>query len=265
VEISGTRALVTGATGGIGQAIARALHAGGAHVLVTGRRTDVLETLAADLGDRIEVIAADLSSTGAARDLAERAGRVDVVVANAAVPGSGRVDDYSPEEIDRAIDVNLRAPMQLARAVVPGMIERGSGRLVFVASISGKASFGGSGVYSATKFGVRGFAFGLREDLRGSGVGVTTVFPGFITDAGMFADTGIRLPAGSGGRKAGDVAAAVLKGIRRNRAEIDVAALPQRSGGWLWPLAPSFVAAITRRAGGDKIAAKMSDAQRAKR
>ncbi|MFL5885875.1 MAG: SDR family NAD(P)-dependent oxidoreductase [Thermoleophilaceae bacterium] len=265
MEIEGSRALVTGATGGIGQAIARELHQRGAHVVLTGRRTEVLEKLAGELGERADVVATDLSSTAAAQDLATGGGRVDILVANAAVPGSGTVDDYSPEEIDRAIDVNLRAPMQLARALMPGMVERGSGHFVFVASISGKAALGGSAVYSATKFGVRGFAFGLREDLRATGVGVTTVFPGFIGDAGMFAETGIKLPAGSGTRTAGDVAAAVIKGVERNKAEIDVASLPQRTGGWLWPLAPSFVAALTRRAGGDKLAEKMSEAQRAKR
>jgi uncharacterized protein len=265
VEIDGRRALVTGATGGIGQAIARALHARGAHVVVTGRRAEVLEELARELGERVEPIPADLSSTEDAQDLASRAGQVDILVANAAKPGSGRVDDYSPEEIDSALDVNLRAPMQLARALVPDMVERGAGHLVFVSSISGKVALGGSAVYSATKFGVRGFAFGLRQDLLGTGVGVTTVFPGFIRDAGMFADTGLSLPPGSGTRTAGDVAAAVVKGIERDRAEIDVAAFSQRSGGWLWPLAPSLIAAVSRRAGAQDLAERMSDAQRAKR
>lgn len=265
MQIAGRRALVTGATGGIGQAIARALHERGAHVVVTGRRGEVLEELVAELGERAEAVVADLSSTEAARELGGRVGRVDILVANAAKPGSGRVDDYSPEEIDGAIDVNLRAPMQLARALAPGMVERGAGHLVFVSSISGKVALGSTAVYSATKFGVRGFAFGLRQDLLGSGVGVTTVFPGFISDAGMFAETGLKLPAGSGSRTAGDVAAAVVKGVERDRAEIDVAALPQRSGGWLWPLAPSLVAALARRGGAERLAERMSDAQRAKR
>ena len=265
VQIAGHRALVTGATGGIGQAIAKALHARGAHVVVTGRRAEVLEQLAAELGERVDVVAADLSSTQSARDLADRVAPMDILVANAAKPGSGRVDDYSPDEMDAAIDVNLRAPMQLARALVSAMVERGGGHLVFVSSISGKVALGGSGVYSATKFGIRGFAFGLRQDLLGTGVGVTTVFPGFISDAGMFADTGLGLPRGSGSRSAGDVAAAVVKGIERDRAEIDVAALPQRSGGWLWPLAPSLVAAMSRRAGADRLAEQMSEAQRSKR
>ena len=265
MEIAGRKALVTGATGGIGQAIARALHERGAHVVLTGRRVDVLEAIAEELGDRVEVVPADLSSAQAVRDLVERAGEVDVLVANAALPGSGEVVEYSPEEIDRTIDVNLRAPMQLARALVPGMIERGSGHLVFVSSMSGKVSLGGGAIYSATKFGVRAFAFGLRDDLRGTGVGATTVFPGFISEAGMWAETGLDLPPGVKMRTPEQVAAAVAKGIERDRAEIDVAPLSLRSGGWIWPIAPNFVARATRLAGGRRFAREMAEAQRPKR
>src|SRR3954451_10132201 len=107
VDLNGARALVTGATGGIGHAIARALHERGAHVLITGRRREVLDELAGELGDRVESLPADLCSADAVRDLVERAGRVDVLVANAALPGSGDLDSYTAEEIDRAIDVNL--------------------------------------------------------------------------------------------------------------------------------------------------------------
>src|SRR3954447_10665646 len=265
VEIAGRRALVTGATGGIGHAIAGALHARGAHVVVTGRRSEILESLAAELGDRVDVVAADLSSAADVRDLVERAGQIDVLVANAALPGSGHVLEYSPDEIDRAVDVNLRAPMQLARALAPGMVERGGGHLVFVSSISGKVALAGTGVYSATKFGMRAFAFALRDDLRGTGVSATTVFPGFISDAGMWAETGLDLPPGVGMRKPEQVAAAVVKGIERDRAEIDVAPLSLRGGGWIWPLAPSFVAWATRLAGGRRFTRDMAEAQREKR
>src|SRR4051812_3357856 len=118
-ELSGARALVTGATGGIGDAIARALHGRGAHVLVTGRRKEVLDSLASDLGERVESLPADLCNADDVRGLVDRAGRVDVLVANAALPGSGSLDSYSSDQIDRALDVNLRAPMQLARALAP--------------------------------------------------------------------------------------------------------------------------------------------------
>ena len=85
--------------------------------------------------------------------------------------------------------MNLRAPVQLARALLPGMRERGSGHLVFISSLSGKMASAGASIYNATKFGLRGFGFALNEELRGTGVGSTTVFPGFIRDAGMFADS----------------------------------------------------------------------------
>src|SRR5215213_6334516 len=117
-DLNGARVLLTGATGGIGNAIARGLHARGAHVLATGRRREALDELAGSLGDRLDPLVADLADRAAVDHLVERAGRVDVLVANAALPGSGKLDSYSPEEIDRALDVNLRAPVQLARALL---------------------------------------------------------------------------------------------------------------------------------------------------
>ena len=142
------------------------------------------------------MLALDLAEPGAALTLAERAGSVDALVANAALPASGSVEDFTHEQIDRAIDVNLRAPIQLTRALLPGMIERGHGHLLYVSSLSGKVASIRSCIYSATKFGLRGFASGVREDLHGTGVGVTVVFPSFIADVGMYAETGVKLPRG---------------------------------------------------------------------
>ena len=264
-ELSGARALVTGATGGIGGAISRALHARGAHVLVSGRRREVLDSLAGDLGERAEPVVADLSSADDVRSLVDRAGRLDVLVANAALPGSGRLDSYSPDEIDRALDVNLRAPIQLARAVAPAMVERGSGHIVFVSSLSGKVANAHATIYNATKFGMRGFGFALHDELRGTGVGVTTVFPGFIADAGMFAESGVKLPPGVGTRRPDQVADAVIKGIERNRAEIDVAPVSLRVGGWLFGASPTLVSAMARRMGGAKVGEQLGEGQREKR
>src|SRR4029079_14662770 len=115
--------------------------------------------------------------------------RIDVLVANAALPASGRLDSFTEEEIDRALDVNLRAPMHLARVLKPHMTGRGFGHLVFISSLSGKMAGAGASVYNATKFGLRGFSFALNEELRGTGVGATTVFPGFIRDDGRVAAT----------------------------------------------------------------------------
>ena len=119
-----------------------------------------------------------------------------MVVANAALPATGVLTELGQDEIDRILEVNLRAPITLARAIAPGMIERGRGHLVFVSSLAGKATSPASSMYSATKFGLRGFALALRMDLAPNGVGVSVVLPGFIRDAGMFADANDRAPEG---------------------------------------------------------------------
>jgi short-subunit dehydrogenase len=265
VTLSGSRALVTGASGGIGTAIAKALHAHGATVIVTARREDVLEELRAELGDRVEPLVADLADREAVAALPGRAGRVDVLVANAALPASGTYDDFSDDEVDRALDVNLRAPIHLARALAGPMVERGSGQLVFISSLSGKTASGGGSLYSATKFGMRGYALGMREDLVGTGVGVTTVFPGFIRDAGMFHESNTKLPPGVGTKTPDEVAQGVVRGIERNRAEVDVAPVGLRLGAIAGGVAPAASAAIQRKLGGAKVASQMAAGQRDKR
>ena len=260
MNLDSRRVLVTGATGGLGHAIARALAARGASLVLTGRRADVLEPLAGEVGGR--ALAADLSDPAAIDALLAGAGEVDVLVANAAVPASGSVLEYTPEQIDRALTVNLRAPMLLARELAPAMAARGAGHLVFVSSLSGKAATPASGIYSATKFGLRGFALGLREDLHGTGVGVTTVFPGFIRGAGMFHESGTRLPRFAGTKTPEDVAAAVVRGVESGRAEIDVAPLAIKAGAALAGVLPGTVLAVQRRLGSAKVANELADAQR---
>jgi len=257
--------LLTGASGGIGNAIARALHARGAELVLSGRRADALDRLAGELGGRARVVAADLSDRAGTDALLEAAGELDVFVANAALPASGWLDSFIPEEIDRALDVNLRAPIHLTRALVPKLLERGAGHLVFISSMSGKVANGGGSIYSATKFGLRGFAAALRDELRDTGVGVTVVFPGFIRDAGMFADTGIKLPPYVRMRSPEQVAKAVIRGIERDRGEIDVAPLPVRVSGWLAGVAPGPVAASARRFGSVEVAEQLGIRQRDKR
>lgn len=257
--------LVTGATGGIGMAIARRLHGRGATLLLSGRQADVLERLAAELGERAEPLVADLADRDQVAALPARAGRVDVLVANAALPASGALASFEPGQIDRALDVNLRAPIMLAHDLAPAMAERGHGHLVFVSSLSGKSSSAGSSLYSASKFGLRGLAQGLHEDLLHAGVGVTTVFPGFIRDAGMFHDSGVKLPRFVGMPTPDDVAAAVVKGIERGKLEIDVAPLGLRIGTAVAGLAPAATLALQRRFGSHEIAADIAHGQADKR
>ena len=265
VELNGSRVLLTGATGGLGHAIARGLHARGAHLILTGRRAEVLDELVAELGERVEAHALDLANAAMTHRFASEARGIDVFVANAGLPGTGKLGEYTGEQVDRVIDVNLRSPIHMSHALLPGMLDRGRGHLVYISSMSGKVATPRSSLYNGTKFGLRGFAFAMREDLRGTGVGVTTVFPGFISDAGMWADGGLDLPAGIRTKTPEQVAKAVIKGIEKDKAEIDVAPLPVRFGGWLAGPAPSAVAAINRRGGGDEMADALTERQVEKR
>jgi uncharacterized protein len=263
VNLDGRSVLLTGATGGIGQAIARAIAAQGARPILTGRRAEVLEPLASETGGR--AIACDLASSAEVERLLGEVGNVEVLIANAALPATGVLSSFTPEEIDRALAVNLRAPIVLARALSAGMAARGHGHLVFISSLSGKAASPRGSIYAATKYGLRGFALGLREDLRDSGVGVSTVFPGFISDAGMFHESGAKLPGYVAMKTPEDVAAAVLRAIERNRSEVDVAPLPLRLGTALAGLAPELSGRLQRRLGALDIADSLAEGQRDKR
>ena len=265
MRFEGSKVLLTGASGGIGKAIARAVHERGAELLVTARREEVLAELCDELGQRVAPLPADLADRASVAELARRAGDVDVLVANAALPAAGPIDDFSPDEIDRALDVNLRAPIQLTRALMPGMVQRGRGHLLYVSSLSGKVSSPRAGLYAATKFGLRGFAGGLRQDLHGKGVGVTVVYPGFIRAAGMFAEADVELRKGVGTSTPEEVAEGVVKGIEREKAEVDVAPLPMRLGVKFGTLAPQLAARVQRRLGSDDLAEQMTAGQRPKR
>jgi uncharacterized protein len=265
LQLAGATALVTGATGGLGPAIASALRARGAELIVSGRRAAELESLAASLNGR--AVVADLT----AWEELERLGAlalevgVDVLVANAALPASGLLSDLTVAEIDRMLEVNLRAPIMLAHALAPAMVARGRGHLVFLSSLSAKAASPASSIYSATKFGLRGFALGLRQDLAPHGVGVSLVSPGFIRDAGMFADTGVKLPPGTGTRTSVDVAAAVIRVIETDRAELDVAPASLRAGAAFASLVPQLAASASRLAGSERVSAELAQRQRDKR
>jgi short-subunit dehydrogenase len=224
MELAGRTALLTGATGGLGRVIAKAMAEKGAKLALSGRDVEALQELAAELpGDGHRAVAADLAEPGAADRLAAAAGGVDILVANAGLPGAAWLTDFSSEEVIRALRVNLEAPMLLARALFPAMVERGEGQLVFVSSLSGKSASPRTSVYNATKFGLRGFALGLRTDLAPRGVGVSLVSPGFIRGAGMFAESGAKPPPGMGTAKPEQVGGAVVKAIERDKVEIAVA------------------------------------------
>jgi short-subunit dehydrogenase len=268
VELEGKRLLLSGATGGLGRAIATELAGRGATLIVSSRKRVELEQLAGSLpggADRHEVIVADLAEPGAAEKLVEDAGDLDGLVANAALPATGRLESFSPEEVQRALRVNFESPILMARVLGAKLAEKGEGHLVFIASLSGKVGSPRSSLYNATKFGLRGFVFGLREDLHPHGVGVSVVSPGFVREAGMFADANMKPPPGFGTTTPQKVGEAVVRAIRTNRNEVTVAPLRQRFLVEFGYRHPEFAARIQRRGGADKLAERLAEGQSDKR
>ena len=264
VRLAGRRALVTGASGGLGAAIVRRLAAEGMTVVATGRRREVLDSLAADTGAR--VLVCDLADRSGLRPVLEEAASVDVLVCNAGLPATGPLDDFAVEEIDRALDVNLRAPILLARAAGAAMATRGRGHIVFVSSMGAKVVGPSLGLYAATKAALRALSLALRQDLGSAGVGVSVIFPGPVRDAGMWAEAGLPTPRGAGRcRPPEAVADAVIEAVERNRAEIEVASAAVRLGAVLAQLKPEWFIALARRVGADQVAANMAAAARDKR
>jgi uncharacterized protein len=249
MQIRDAKVLLTGATGGIGHAIARRLAGEGAHLVLTGRRADVLADLAGEVG--AEVIACDLADRDAVADLVAKGSDTDILVNNAALPAAGDVLDLSVEDVDRMLDVNLRAPIVLARGIGEAMVGRGRGHLVFISSLAGKSGSPRTSLYSATKFGLRGFGQSARHDFAQRGVGLSVVFPGFIRDAGMFAEAEVELPRGVGTSSPQDVAEAVVTAITKNRGEIDVAPVSMRVASAFAGVFPGVAHTLTERFGGE--------------
>jgi short-subunit dehydrogenase len=260
-NLQGATALLTGASSGLGPVIARRLHGQGVRLVLSARRLPELEALARELvGSR--VVTADLSRPGEAERLAAEAGSVDLLVANAGVPASGPLLDFEVAEVDRALQVNLRAPMVLARLLAPAMVERRRGHIVLLASIAGMVTGPKVSVYAATKFGLRGFGHGLREELREAGVGVSLVSPTFVTEAGMWAETGRRTAIPEVTPE--QVAGAVLRAVREDRPEVTVAPLRLRLAARLPMAFPGLLHGRVARRVGD-FPDEAVDSQRGKR
>jgi short-subunit dehydrogenase len=260
--------LLSGATGGIGRAIATELAGRGASLVLSSRKGEQLEQLAGSLpggAERHQVRVADLAEPEAAERLIEGAGDLDGLVANAALPASGRLEGFSSEEAQRALRVNFESPILMARALSPRLAGRGRGHLVFISSLSGKVGSPRSALYSATKFGLRGFAFGLRQDLHPHGVGVSIVSPGFVRGAGMWADADVDPPPMIGTTTPEKVADAVVRAIERDRAEITVAPMRQRVAAEFGYRHPELAARLQRRSGADRIADELASGQSDKR
>ena len=264
VDLRGKTVLATGASTGLGPHIARRLRRAGALLVLSARNEAALSELASELGNSRYVVA-DLSRAGEPERLAHEAGAVDVLVSNAGIPATGRLATFEIDEIDRAIAVNLRAGIVLAKALTPAMVERKSGHLVFMSSIAGKLPAGGETIYNATKFGLRGFALALREELWGTGVGVSVIMPTFVSGAGMWAETGLKPHPIAGEVSPAQVADAVWKAITRNRREIDVVPIQLRTVLKLQALTPGVVATTARWMGATRSNEDLDKRQRNKR
>ncbi|QQP88042.1 3-oxoacyl-[acyl-carrier-protein] reductase [Skermanella sp. TT6] len=186
-DLTGKSALVTGASGGIGAAIARALHAQGASVALSGTKVEALEALAAELGGRAFVVPANLGDTAATEALVKNAetamGQVDILVNNAGLTRDGLAMRMKDEEWQLVLDVNLTASFRLSRAVLRGMMKRRWGRIIGITSIVGVTGNPGQANYAASKAGMIGMSKALAAEVASRNITVNCVAPGFIATA----------------------------------------------------------------------------------
>jgi 3-oxoacyl-[acyl-carrier protein] reductase len=219
-DLTGRTALVTGASGGIGEAIARALHAQGAAVTLSGTRREALDRLAGELGERVHVVPANLAvraEVDALVPAAERAmGSLDILVNNAGITRDNLFLRMKDEEWDQVLEVNLTAGFRLARAALKGMMKRRHGRIIGITSVVGVTGNAGQGNYAAAKAGMIGMSKALAKEVASRNVTVNTVAPGFIatamTDALNEAQRAAILSAVPAGRlgSGAEIAAAVV-------------------------------------------------------
>jgi 3-oxoacyl-[acyl-carrier protein] reductase len=186
-DLSGRRAVVTGASGGIGQAIATALHAQGATVVVTGTRGAVLDALVERLGARAHAVVSDLAAPEGADQLVKASeaalGGIDILVNNAGVTRDGLLVRMKDDDWQRVLDVNLTAGVRLARACLRGMMKQRFGRIIAITSVIGATGNPGQTNYAASKAGMVGFSKALAQEVGARGITVNCIAPGFIDTA----------------------------------------------------------------------------------
>jgi 3-oxoacyl-[acyl-carrier protein] reductase len=185
-DLNGRTALITGATGGIGAEVAKALHSQGAEVVLTGTRQNALDDLMADLGDRCHALTANLSDreavAGLADQAAEKTGKpVDILVNNAGITRDGLMMRMKDEDWDAVMEVNLNAAMILSRAVLRGMMKNRWGRIIQMSSIVGYTGNPGQANYAAAKAGMTGFTKALAGEVASRGITANVIAPGFIS------------------------------------------------------------------------------------
>jgi short-subunit dehydrogenase len=256
-ELKGRIALITGASRGLGVYIARLLAGEGMAVALAARDAASLEKLASGLaasGARALAAPADVSRLEDLERLVARVtdefGSVDVLVNNAGIENVYSFHKLPAEEVDQVIDVNLRGTMHLSRLVLPGMLARGSGHIVNISSLAGKAGPAYAECYAATKAGIIGFTQSLRGSYRDQGVSASVICPGFVGEAGMYADAkrthGQEPPRYVGESRPDAVATAVLKAIRDDLPEVIVNPRPVRALLGIREVAPGMMEKASR-------------------
>jgi short-subunit dehydrogenase len=257
VELDGARVLLTGGSRGIGPFIARALLARGARVTLAARSADDLAAVRHSIGsDRVATVAGDVTSQEDREAMVAEAeaafGPTDVLVNNAGIEAILPFPEYTEDDIHAMVATNLDAPIQLCRLVVPGMLARGRGHIVNVASLAGKAPTPYNTVYAATKHGLIGFTYSLRAELHRTGVCASAVCPAFVVEAGFVtAYTEPNVSRGLGTETSPRrVARAVVRAIERDKPDVVVAgALPQIADVSL-AISPRLTTFLARRLGG---------------
>ncbi|TMK57276.1 MAG: SDR family NAD(P)-dependent oxidoreductase [Actinobacteria bacterium] len=272
-DMEGKKVIVTGASRGIGVFIARELASCGADLLLVARSEPELVRLADELrnpANTVAVAAVDLAGTRAAQQVVAAAeaelGRVDVLVNNAAVEPQRRFVTLDPDEIERVLRVDLITPIELSRRLLPGMLQRGYGRIVNISSLAGRTGFPFTEAYAASKDGLIAFSRVLRNDHRAAGVSSSAVVLGAVKETGIgqrtLDETGLK---GNTAFMVGPekVAKAVVRAIEKDGAEIVVMRGPGRLIKALMDLFPGFGSTMNRVSGAEELMGKVADLREA--
>ena len=261
-DLRGTNAIVTGASRGIGPYIAKTLAREGVNLALAARSADKLEETrqaCEALGVKAIAVSTDVTSMDALRNLVAATerdlGQIDILVNNAGIETTGSLVDITFEQIDQLLTTNLNAPIWLSKMVLPGMLARKRGVIVHVSSMAGKSGAPFNSTYSASKFGLNGFCESVNFELDGTGVHMADVCPGFVGEAGMWADRGGTAPKMMREVSPQKVADAVLKAVRGSREAL-VTPMPIRPLLAIGQLAPGVQRTLIKRMG---IASAMKD------
>jgi short-subunit dehydrogenase len=262
-DLRGSTALVTGASGGIGTFIARALAREGVNVVVSGRREDALASVATELqglGVKAAAVSADLFDLTQVDGLIDRAqdalGPLDILVNNAGVEFTAVFTGTTREELTSMVDLNLTVPLLLTRRVVPDMLARGRGHVVFISSLAGKLGPAYSEPYAATKAGLVGLTQSLRAEYMHAPIGFSVVCPGFVAGDGMYqrmVEQGVRSNRILGSTTIEKVADKVIDAIRQDRPEVIESGAPVRPLLALSQVAPRFTERLVARVGAHEV------------